>query len=56
MKMLLKNARLLEDHLPQGTQKDDIFHLVVTEETITYIGTVLPEDTFDRVIDCKENL
>ena len=56
MKLLLKNARLLPMDIPEEAQSEDIFHLVVTEDKITYIGTALPEDAFDRVIDCKENL
>ena len=56
MKLLFKNARLLPEAIPDGAEKDGLFFVAVTEDTITYVGAVLPEDTFDRVIDCNENL
>jgi 5-methylthioadenosine/S-adenosylhomocysteine deaminase len=56
MKVLFKNARLLPEDMPVGTRAEDYVHVVVTDEYITYIGASVPEDTYDRVIDCKENL
>ena len=56
MKVLFKNARLLPEDMPVGTRAEDYVHVVVTDEYITYIGATVPEDTYDRVIDCKENL
>ncbi len=56
MKLLFKNARLLPTAIPEGAQKDGLFSVVVTDDTITYVGAAVPEDTFDRVLDCNENL
>ncbi len=56
MKLLFKNARLLPEAMPTGTRAEDYVHVVVTDEYITHIGVSVPEDTYDRVIDCKENL
>ena len=56
MKILFKNARLLPEAMPQGTRAEDTVNVVVTDESITYIGEAVPEETFDRTVDCKENL
>ena len=56
MKLLFKNARLLprtpSDKADEATQ----WCIVVTDSTITYIGESVPEDTFDKTVDCKGNL
>ena len=56
MKILLKNARLFPEAMPKDCREEDTVNLVVTDEIITYVGSVAPLDTFDRIIDCKENL
>lgn len=56
MKILFKNARLFSDAMPQESRDGDTVNVIVSDEKITYIGTDIPQDTFDRVIDCKENL
>ncbi len=56
MKLLFKNARLFPEAMPQNCRDEDTVNLVVTDEVITYIGTSYPQDAFDRVIDCHENL
>lgn len=56
MKILLKNARLFPEAMPKDCREEDTVNLVVTDEIITYVGSVAPQDTFDRIIDCKENL
>jgi 5-methylthioadenosine/S-adenosylhomocysteine deaminase len=56
MKILFKNARLLPEAMPAGTRAEDTVNVVVTDESITYIGVAMPEETFDRTVDCKENL
>ena len=56
MKILFKNARLLPEAMPNGLRTEDTVNVVVTDESITYIGVGMPEEPFDRTIDCKENL
>jgi 5-methylthioadenosine/S-adenosylhomocysteine deaminase len=56
MKILFKNARLLPEAVPEGAHAEDTVNVVVTDESITYIGVTVPEETFDRTVDCKENL
>ena len=56
MKILFKNARLLPEMMPEGTRPEDTVFVVVTDDKITHVGANEIEDTFDRVIDCKENL
>lgn len=56
MKILFKNARLLPEMMPEGTRPEDAVCVVVTDDRITYVGVSEIEDTFDRVIDCNENL
>lgn len=56
MKILFKNARLLPEMMPEGARPEDTAFVVVTDDKITYVGVNEIEDTFDRVIDCKENL
>ncbi len=56
MKLLLKNAKLLPEMLPADAQPEDMIHVVVSDDTITAIGVVPQDDTFDRIIDCKGNL
>ena len=56
MKILFKNARLLPEMMPEGTRPEDTVFVVVTDDKITHVGVNEIEDTFDRVIDCKENL
>lgn len=56
MKILFKNARLLPEAMPEGARAEDTVNVVVTDESITYIGVTVPEETFDRTVDCKENL
>ncbi len=56
MKLLFKNARLFPEAMPQNCRDEDTVNLVITDEVITYIGTSCPQDAFDRVIDCHENL
>ena len=56
MKILFKNARLLPEAMPEGSRAEDTVNIVVTDESITYIGVGMPEEPFDRTIDCKENL
>ena len=53
MKLLFKNAILLKE---AGFGSDPL-QVSVIEDRIAYIGPdVPPEDEFDRVIDCRENL
>ncbi|MBO5897659.1 MAG: amidohydrolase [Clostridia bacterium] len=56
MKILFKNVRLLPEAIPEGAQKDGLFSVVVTDDTITYVGSIPPEDTYDRTVDGNENL
>lgn len=56
MKILFKNARLFSEAMPKDCREEDTVNLVVTDEFITYVGSVVPQDTFDRIIDCQENL
>ncbi len=56
MKILFKNARLLPEMMPEGTRPEDSVFVAVTDDKITYVGVNEIEDTFDRVMDCKENL
>lgn len=52
MKILFKNAKILtmvDDKIIDG-------HLVVTDNKISYIGSILPTGLFDQVIDCEGNL
>jgi 5-methylthioadenosine/S-adenosylhomocysteine deaminase len=56
MKILFKNTRLLPEAMPNGLRTEDTVNVVVTDESITYIGADMPEEPFDRTIDCKENL
>ena len=54
MKILFKNARLLPEAMPEGSRAEDTVNVVVTDESITYIGVSMPEEPFDRIVDCKE--
>ncbi len=56
MKILFKNARIFPEAMPAGCRKEDTVNVTVTDEKITHIGMDMPEDSFDRVIDCQENL
>ena len=56
MKILFKNARLFPDAMPEGSCSEDTVNITITDDRITYVGSELPEETFDRVIDCQENL
>jgi 5-methylthioadenosine/S-adenosylhomocysteine deaminase len=56
MKILFKNVRLLPEAMPKDCRVEDTVHVLVEDEVITYIGVTQPEDTFDRVVDGKENL
>ena len=56
MKLLFKNARLLQSPAVLDAAQEQSFFVVVTDSAISYVGTTEPEDTFDRTIDCKGNL
>ncbi len=59
MKLLLKNARLLPEEMPDGSGAEDTVYLIVQDDRVIYLNVSAPqetEDIFDRVIDCKENL
>lgn len=56
MKLLFKNARLLQSPAALDAAQEQSFFVVVTDSAISYVGTTEPEDTFDRTIDCKGNL
>ena len=56
MKILFKNVRLLPEAIPEGTHKDGLFSVVVTDDTITYVGSTAPEEAYDRTVDGNENL
>lgn len=56
MKLLFKNARLFPKTPSQEDDGNTQWCVVVTDSTITYIGQDVPQDTFDRTVDCKGNL
>ncbi len=52
MKILFKNANILD------VENGKLFlgNVIVTDNIISFVGTTYPNDNFDEVIDCKQNI
>ena len=56
MKILFKNAYLLPEDMPKEIKEQEMVHIIVSDDKISYVGIALPEEPFDRTIDCSGNL